>query len=88
MRLVDHLLGFTEVLLQMYGYLDTNCCLLAVVFSYKLMMDDGQGGPLRKVFEGGATSYKALRLRPASSYRVAVQVHVLFYILGGEALGV
>lgn len=43
------------------------------VTSYKLMMDDGQGGLLRKVFEGGATSYKALRLRPASSYRLAVQ---------------
>lgn len=43
------------------------------------MMDDGQGGPLRKVFEGGATSYKALKLRPASNYRVAVQVHLLFY---------
>jgi hypothetical protein len=43
------------------------------VTSYKLIMDDGQGGPLRKVFEGGATSHKAVKLRPASSYRVAVQ---------------
>ncbi|KAG0600368.1 hypothetical protein M758_11G028000 [Ceratodon purpureus] len=43
------------------------------VTSYKLVMDDGQGGRLRKVYEGSATSHKAVKLQPASSYRVAVQ---------------
>ena len=47
--------------------------------SYKLVMDDGQGGRLRKVYEGGATSYKAVKLQPASSYRVAVQVHTFTF---------
>lgn len=45
-----------------------------VLCSYKLVINDGQGGRLRKVYEGGATSYKAVKLQPASSYRVAVQV--------------
>lgn len=43
------------------------------VRSYMLMMDDGQGGPLAKVHVGGSTSYKAMKLQPASRYRVAVQ---------------
>lgn len=58
--------------------------LLGVVCSYKIIMDDGQGGPLRKVFEGGATSHKAVKLRPASSYRVAVQVRSLLHAFNGE----
>eukprot|EP00850_Spirogloea_muscicola_P023099 SM000328S12469 [mRNA] locus=s328:19945:26895:- [translate_table: standard] len=40
---------------------------------YKMLMDDGQGGPFRKVFEGSATCFKLSRLIPAQTYNVKVQ---------------
>lgn len=53
--------------------------------SYMLMMDDGQGGPLAKVHVGGSTSYKAMKLQPASRYRVAVQVCLYSHLCLGTS---
>ena len=61
------------VMLSVHGY--QLLLILGGLYSYKLVMDDGRGGRLRKVYEGGATSYKAVKLQPASSYRIVVQVH-------------